>query len=59
MDRLPAAVMKPAEFHHHVGERNICANILVALYAPKSCTAPPPDPPSLIPHPPSVIPDPV
>jgi SulP family sulfate permease len=27
----PAAVMKQAEFHQHVGERNICANILVAL----------------------------
>jgi sulfate permease, SulP family len=27
----PAAVMSQAEFHQHVGERNICANILTAL----------------------------
>jgi SulP family sulfate permease len=27
----PAAVMGQAEFHQHVGERNICANILTAL----------------------------
>jgi SulP family sulfate permease len=27
----PSAVMSQAEFHQHVGERNICANILVAL----------------------------
>jgi SulP family sulfate permease len=27
----PAAVMSQAEFHKHIGERNICANILVAL----------------------------
>ena len=27
----PAAVMRQAEFHRHVGEGNICANILVAL----------------------------
>ena len=27
----PAAMMRQAEFHEHVGERNICANILVAL----------------------------
>ena len=27
----PAAVMSQAEFHEHLGERNICANILVAL----------------------------
>jgi SulP family sulfate permease len=27
----PAAVMRQAEFHKHVGEGNVCANILVAL----------------------------
>ena len=27
----PAAVMRQAEFHRHVGEGNICVNILVAL----------------------------
>jgi SulP family sulfate permease len=27
----PAALMKAAEFHQHVGDRNICANILAAL----------------------------
>ena len=27
----PAAVLRQAEFHRHVGERNICLNILVAL----------------------------
>jgi SulP family sulfate permease len=27
----PAALMKAAEFHHHVGEHNICVNILEAL----------------------------
>ena len=27
----PAALMQAAEFHHHVGERNICANIEAAL----------------------------
>lgn len=27
----PAALMRAADFHQHVGERNICANILTAL----------------------------
>lgn len=27
----PGALMKAAEFHRHVGERNICVNILKAL----------------------------
>jgi len=27
----PAALMQAAEFHQHVGERNICANIEAAL----------------------------
>jgi SulP family sulfate permease len=27
----PAALMKAAAFHHHVGDRNICQNILQAL----------------------------
>jgi sulfate permease, SulP family len=38
----PAALMEAAEFHRHVGDRNICANIEEALKRADECAAIPP-----------------